>query len=118
MPRRRFRYDPTTKELVEVSLDPRGDEYHFVRGEISSFRSPIDGSLIDSRTKYEDHCARHNVVPMAETKGLAPARDRYAEERHDQALRERLWEALDRAQQRNPHGREHPRDRPLRPLEE
>jgi hypothetical protein len=93
--RRRFRWDPARGELVEIFA--RSDaEMHFIHGEISAFRSPIDGTLIDSRTKYEDHCARHNVVPMAEMGGATKEVDRYAEARHDQAMRERMWEMLDR----------------------
>lgn len=37
-----------------------------------AFVSPIDGSVVDGRAALRDHCARHNVVPTAELKGLPP----------------------------------------------
>lgn len=82
-----------------VEIFDRTDEHHFVRGEIAAFRSPIDGTIIDSRTKYDDHCARHNVVPYDAMKGQGMNRDRYENEKHDRALREHLWEMIDRTVQ-------------------
>ena len=38
----------------------------------AAFVSPIDGSVVDGRAALRDHCARHNVVPTAELKGLPP----------------------------------------------
>lgn len=34
--------------------------------------SPIDGSIIRGRAGLRDHCARHNVVPTEDLKGLPP----------------------------------------------
>ena len=84
MARRRWRYDQygNATEIVD-----RRNEYHFVRGEIAAFRSPIDGTLIDSRTKYEDHCARHHVVPFTDVQGATREYDRYTEEKLDRANR-------------------------------
>jgi len=38
--------------------------------------SPIDGTIIRGRAGVRDHCAKHNVVPTAELKGL-PIRRHY-----------------------------------------
>jgi hypothetical protein len=38
----------------------------------AAFVSPIDGSVVDGRAALRDHCARHNVVPTVELKGLPP----------------------------------------------
>jgi hypothetical protein len=94
MARRRFRYDREQGCMVEI-VD-RTDEHHFIRGEIDAFRAP-DGTIIDSRTKYDDYCARNNVVPTAELSGLQKSVDRYEQSRQDRALRELLWEKVDKA---------------------
>ena len=35
---------------------------HFIQGEITPFKSPIDGSMITSRKELEAHNRRHNVT--------------------------------------------------------
>ena len=40
--------------------------------DLPEFRSPIDGKMYSGRAGLRDHCARHNVVPTAELKGLPP----------------------------------------------
>ena len=40
--------------------------------DLPEFRSPIDGKVYSGRAGLRDHCARHNVVPTAELKGLPP----------------------------------------------
>jgi hypothetical protein len=42
--------------------------------------SPIDGTVIHGRAGLRDHCARHNVVPTADLKGL-PLRQRYTSDK-------------------------------------
>jgi hypothetical protein len=43
-----------------------------VRGDMDSFVSPIDGSVVSGRAAFRDHCRRHNVVPTADLAGLPP----------------------------------------------
>jgi len=38
--------------------------------DIPDFVSPIDGKVVSGRAGLRDHCARHNIVPTAELKGL------------------------------------------------
>lgn len=40
--------------------------------DLPEFRSPIDGKVYSGRAGLRDHCARHNVVPTADLKGLPP----------------------------------------------
>ena len=40
--------------------------------DLPDFVSPIDGKLYSGRAGLRDHCARHNVVPTADLKGLPP----------------------------------------------
>jgi hypothetical protein len=77
---------------VEIAVDP--NEVHFVQGEITPFRSMIDGTLIESRAQLREHMLKHNSVPYDEARTQAREMDRYQEARDDQALRERLWEGV------------------------
>jgi hypothetical protein len=86
--------------MVEITPSGAVDDGHFVRGELQPFRSPITGEWIDSRSKYAAHCQRHNVVPTEELRGNKGEGDRYAANRERRALRERLWEGVDRAMNR------------------
>ena len=43
-----------------------------VFGDLPDFVSPIDGKVYSGRAGMRDHCARHNVVPTADLKGLPP----------------------------------------------
>ena len=43
-----------------------------VVGDIPDFVSTIDGTVVRGRSGLRDHCARHNVTPMEELKGLPP----------------------------------------------
>jgi hypothetical protein len=52
--------------------------------DLPDFVSPIDGTVVHGRAGIRDHCARHNVVPTADLKGL-PLSPRY-----DSVDRERL----------------------------
>jgi hypothetical protein len=38
--------------------------------DLPDFVSPIDRTVVRGRTGMRDHCARHNVVPTQELKGL------------------------------------------------
>jgi hypothetical protein len=43
-----------------------------VMGDLESFTSPIDGSVVSGRAGLREHCKKHGVVPTAELKGLPP----------------------------------------------
>jgi hypothetical protein len=61
-----------------------------VRGDLQDFRSPIDGKYYSGRAGLREHCARHDVVPTADLKGLPPkpANQTYVPDRA--AIRESL----------------------------
>lgn len=50
----------------EASLSPGVQ----ILPDLPDFVSPIDGKHYSGRAGLRDHCARHNVVPNAELKGL------------------------------------------------
>lgn len=74
-------------ELVEKHLAApldSGDGAPSFIPDIQPFVSPIDGTVISSRTQYRDHCKRHDVVPTAELAGLPNQRTPAARTRQDQ----------------------------------
>jgi len=103
MPRRRFRYDPELKEMVEIHyVDEGSSDFPMVQGDIPAFVSPLDGTVVEGKRAYYDHMQKHGVVPFEagdEKKNQPPKPGSTARER--QALREHLWENVDRAIQRD-----------------
>ena len=59
------------KHLAEPLNYPASDGATSFIPDIVPFVSPIDGTVINSRTQYRDHCKRHDVVPTAELAGLS-----------------------------------------------
>lgn len=60
MGRRTYRYDPATKEMVEVVGSRRVPNGVFE----DNFVSPIDGSIITSHRKLAEHNARNEVMQV------------------------------------------------------
>ena len=57
---------PITLELIPRSEYVRPKEaQHSIFGDIESFVSPIDGTVITGRKGYDEHCRKHNVVNAA-----------------------------------------------------
>src|SRR5262245_24432498 len=99
MPRRSFRYDPVSKSMVEIQKTSSAFDAPDVVGDIEPFVSPVDGTIIKSRSHLRDYMGEKGLVHYDEVKdGQGKVVDRYAEARNDQAMRERMWEGLDRAQ--------------------
>jgi len=55
-------------EGVEV----KGGRAPGIQADLPDFVSPIDGKTYSGRAGLRDHCARHDVVPTVELKGLPP----------------------------------------------
>ncbi|MCA1807389.1 MAG: hypothetical protein LC687_06040 [Actinobacteria bacterium] len=61
----RWRQNPITHELEPVGSEvPEGGTT--ILANFEPIVSPIDGSVISSRSEYREHCKKHNVVPQAE----------------------------------------------------
>lgn len=43
-----------------------------ILADLPDFVSSIDGTVVRGRAGMREHCARHNVVPTADLKGLPP----------------------------------------------
>jgi len=95
--RRRFRYDRALDKMVEVSLEAATDDYTMVHGDIPRFVSPLDGTVVEGRRQYVEHMQKHNVVPFEAGDEKKRPQGRTAADR--QALREQLWERVDRVNQ-------------------
>lgn len=95
MPRRRFRYDATLGEMVEVGLPDLTEQGSAaILPEIEPFISPRDGTVIRTRSELRDYMGRNNLVPYEEAKTQKAEGDRYQAERTDSQLKERLWEGV------------------------
>jgi len=88
---------------VEVSVPP-DEVFTSVVGDIQPFVSPVDGAVISSRSQLRDYMERRDLVHYDPTRKAEA--DRYAEARADAALREQIWEGVDRALRtgRGPNG--------------
>jgi len=63
----RYIQDPVTHKLVPADNYYRPSENsHSIHGDIESFVSPIDHSVISDRNQLREHNKKHNVVNSAE----------------------------------------------------
>lgn len=86
-------YDKSLPLPPEAQQGSRTSGIGFIP-DIPEFVSPIDGTVITGRAALRDHCARHNVVPTQELKGLPPkpAVQQYVPDR--KAIRETIARQL------------------------
>jgi hypothetical protein len=71
--------------------------------DLPDFVSPIDGSVVRGRRGIRDHCARHNVVPTAELKGLPPAQAVTPYRPDREAIRGKIIETIERKGYKDDH---------------
>jgi hypothetical protein len=93
--RRRYVYDPTTKEMVEVSAR-RSEALHFIQPDLPGYESPIDGRWIEGRKARRDDLRRSNSRPyegFAAEKREADKIRAAATERLNQMANERVERA-------------------------
>lgn len=63
----RFIQHPTTGKLIPAGeYFQQKEKRHFIQGDIDSFVSPIDGSVISDRKQLSEHMKRHGVVQAGE----------------------------------------------------
>jgi hypothetical protein len=68
-----------------------GDDRTVTHGDLPDFISPIDGTVVHGRAGLREHCARHNVVPTEDLKGLPFVRPEVKPSKRD------IREAVERA---------------------
>lgn len=88
--RKRFVYDPESKQMVEVPFKPRNSGTLIV-GDLPDFVSPVDGKVVHGRAGLREHNRRHGVTNVADYKGVWEAK---------QKERERLFTAKDSSRAR------------------
>lgn len=77
MPRTSYVYCEKQKRMVEKSeYYEREERGPFIRGDIEPFVSPIDGTVIGSRSDLRSHMRKHDVVPTAEVSSEWSAAER------------------------------------------
>ena len=69
-----------------------------IRGDITPFKSMVDGTVINSRKDLREHNLRNNVVNTADLTGLPPKKS-YEQHTHSESdrreIRERIAHQLD-----------------------
>lgn len=61
-------YERGVDEIPELAGSRDGSAA--VMGDLESFVSPIDGTVVSGRAGLREHCRKHHVVPTAELAGL------------------------------------------------
>ena len=69
-----------TNKLIEASEYVRSST-HAIHGDIQSFISPVDGSIISDRKQLREHNIRNDVVNTSEFEGAATNKIRKERER-------------------------------------
>jgi len=92
--KRRFRYSKELDALVEIPIDDGFEPTVGIHGDIEPFISPRDGTVIKSRAHMRDYMAKHSLVHFDPT--AKREEDRYASGHADRALREQLYERVDK----------------------
>lgn len=65
--RRRWRWNPSLNQLVEVDLnDHQSPRVHHVIKDIEPFKSPVDGSMIVGHRSLREHNKRNGVTNVAD----------------------------------------------------
>jgi hypothetical protein len=108
MTRRRFRYSKELDAMVEIPVDTDYEPVVGIHGEIQPFVSPRDGTIIKSKAHLREYMAKHSLVHHDPS--MKKVEDRYAQGHADRALREQLYERVDRMT-RDPAVRKYLRDR-------
>jgi len=80
--------------MVEIPITDDFEPVVGIHGEIEPFMSPRDGTIIKSKAHLREYMAKHNLVHFDAT--MKREEDRYAKGREDRALREQLYERVDK----------------------
>lgn len=91
--RRRYRWDPQTKAMVEVGIEaPRESVAPAVWDDLPAYESPIDGRVVDGRRQRRYDLARSNSRPYEgrEQELKEAGKYREAQERKTDQLAERM----------------------------
>lgn len=100
--RRRYVYDPTSKELVEVSA-ARSQALHFIQPDLPGYESPVTGKWVEGRKARREDLLRTGSRPwegMAEERKEASRRAARNEAQLDQLAEKMAHKAWGMAPER------------------
>lgn len=60
--RRRYRYNPETKEMEETTDAGVAERFGLIIGDIEPFISPVDGTRISSRSHLREYMRQHGLA--------------------------------------------------------
>lgn len=80
--RRKYVYDESTGEMVEVTMMGEKSRQHFIQPDIQPFVSPADGTIIKSRQHLRSYMKRNNLAHYDDFKDTQGARIREREKFH------------------------------------
>ena len=92
--KRRFRYDAVQEKMYEVFSDERHFDAPAIIDDVAPFVSPVDGTIIKSRSHLRDYMGERGLVPYEDAKTQRREEDRYEAGRRDRAMKEMLWEGV------------------------
>lgn len=64
--RRRFRYNEETKQMEEMGDVTQFRDAALVMGDIEPFVSPVDGTVISSRSHLREHMRQHGLAHVSD----------------------------------------------------
>lgn len=84
MPRyRQVKKEDGTFEYVEVTRTPYRPVAPAIMGDISPYRSMVDGSVINSRSEHRAHLKAHGMVEMGNEMPSRPTQKSEAQQKHE-----------------------------------
>jgi len=97
----KWRQNKVTGELIPIDAAARRQDGAYIQGDIQSFVSPIDGTVISDRKQLREHNKRHGVVNAAEFskefyEGKAKDRARLYTGEHSTAEKQARGEEINR----------------------
>lgn len=96
--RRKFVYDPETKEMVEITPGAAASvDAPTVWGDLKPFVSPATGEYISDRGQLRRHLKQHGIAPADEVRGTA---ERVRKERERRFAAERKQAVIDAVEHR------------------
>lgn len=94
--RRKYVYDPVSKEMVEVGGRIAADvDAPMVWGDQKPFVSPVTGEMITDRGQLRRHMKQHGIAPAHEIAGTAERVRRERERAESEGRRQALINAYE-----------------------
>jgi hypothetical protein len=90
----KWRQDAKTGKLIPIDATAIAQSGAYIQGDVQSFISPVDGSVITDRRQLREHNAKNGVVNFHEFDGQKPP----VEKDNSFAKKQELYEIITRAE--------------------